>query len=114
MTNNIKVKIQDKMKKKVKNGGMHLLNNFVKTIGVSEIEIHNDEMFILNSDQFKHWFDLVSAPLKKNEEKPSEVGEGQTISELRDWCKCQGFKDYTQLKKSDLVKAIKEKKLEKK
>ena len=78
----VKIKLQDKKKRDVKNKGMHLLNSFIPLQETVEVELKKSEEFILKSDEFKTWFEIVGSvkaevelpkqkEVKKKEEKPS-------------------------------------------
>lgn len=62
----MKIKIQEKMQSKVKNGGMHLLNTFVPVLVETEIDLDKK---VLDSDQFKTWFEVVD---QVEDEKPAK------------------------------------------
>ena len=111
----VKVKIQDNKQRFVKNGGMHLLDKFVRINETLEIELLDKQLFILDSEEFKYWFEKVEEKddlicVYPDGDKDNAVcfvaTEKHTISDLRSYCKGMDYKDYTQLSKGELIEAI--------
>lgn len=71
------VKIQTAKQRFVKNGGMHLLNNFIPVGEIKEIELADKDLFILDSEEFKYYFELVG------QQQPKEIIQNEETTE--DW-----------------------------